>query len=228
MIDQDVGIEVPGRNIRIAEADQDQRRVGGPGGAGVGDGIAHHDRAARLSAGPFDRRDQVARVGLGGGRGVGAHDGGETVGQTQGLQQGHRKIGALVGADREPRPRARQGVERRYDPRKGPALVGDMREIMRNETIEQAREPVVAKRRAGGGEASGDQGPGPGADHRPGLGQRQWRYAFLFKEDVERAHQIGRRIHQGAVEVEDDHGAVEVGEGTGQGRTPVDTLRLFR
>ena len=108
----------------------------------------------------------MARIRFGGGGGVGADDGGETVGETQGLEQRHRQVRAFVGAHRETGAGGRESVERRDQAGERTAMVGDVRAVVIDEAVEQAIEGRIVRRRARRLEAPRDQRPRALPDHR--------------------------------------------------------------
>jgi hypothetical protein len=130
-------------------------------------------------------------------------------GQVQGVEQGDRQVGQLVGADHQlragaaaasPTPRPRRGRAR------SPGRCG---QIDGDEALDQERGGLGVQRRAGGGEAALQQGPGAAADHQAHLVEGQGRQAFLGQDGVQRADQVRRGVDQGSVEVEGDRRAVQ-------------------
>ncbi len=101
----------------------------------------------------------------------------------------------------------------RSTPSKGRALVGDAAEIELDEALEQAAGAGLVQRLAGGGEAALDHHLGSTARPASGGLDRQGRQPLFGQHGVERAHQVGRCVHQGAVQVEGDHAAFQPAQG---------------
>jgi len=148
------GVELAGRCLGVAEADQDQGHAGASRGARVGGGVADQDCPRERPAGGGHGRLQVTRIRLGGGRGVWADDRLKQAAEIEGVQQGVGKAGGLVGAYREARAVVPQRLQCAYDSREGQALVGDVGQIAGDESIEERRHALGGQGRAGRLEAA--------------------------------------------------------------------------
>lgn len=211
MVDEDVGAQLGHRDLGIAEADQDQGDAGGPGGAGVGGGVADHQGVVRSPTGPGNGGLQMATVGLLGRGSVGPDNGLEQRGQVQRLQEVGGEVRALVGADHQPRPGAPQGLQGPDHAGKGGAGVGDMGVIVGDEAVKESAHGVLSDRMASLAEPPLQQPAGALADEGARLGQGQGAVTLFLQDDVQGSDQVGGGVHQGAVEVE--------GQGrAGQGR----------
>ena len=123
---------------------------------------------------------------------------------SQRVEEPLREPFELVGAHRQPMARRRQAVEHRFNAGKRPRAVGDMLGIVGDEG---GVEGVDVGGR--GVAALQDQRPldhalRAAADQRPGgvVGNR--RQAVLREGEIERVDQVGGRVDQRAVEIEDD------------------------
>jgi len=105
--------------------------------------------------------------------------------------------------------------------------------IAGDEAVEEAGQGRLRRASRHGGEAALDEAtraPLPIIGRAWGQGQR--RDTLFGQEGVEHAHQVGRGVDEGAVEVEDDGGAGESGVSAGQACrslfSGIETLRRFR
>ncbi len=217
MVDENVRVQIAGRCVSIAETHQHQWHAGVSRGHGVGDGIADHHGLGRVACRAVDGGEEVPGVGLLRRGRVSPDDSRETPRQAQGVQQGHAEIGAFVCADGQPGAPRLQGVHGGDDPRERPALIGDVGEIIDDEILEQAIQPRRLKGLAGRGETARQQGLGASANERSALLKGEGRDAFAREQVVQRAEEIGRGLHQGAVEIENDGGARQGADGMRHG-----------
>ena len=204
MRDHPVRAELGDGHVGVAEVDRDHRQAGGARGLDVGRRIADHDGAGADAARRGDRPDERLRIGLADPERVLAADEGEAVGDAELRHQQPGRGLHLVGADRLPPAGAREGGERRRDAGIQPRLVGDMGVVVGEEIAEQRLERHRREFPAGGGEAALDQRAAAGAEQGPGVGDRQGREALADQHEVQRAHQVARRVGERAVEIVDD------------------------
>ncbi len=211
-VDQRVGLQIAWRDVAVAEPDQDKGHCGGPGGGGVGRGVADHHGAVGPVLSPpgaHDGGQQVARVGLGRRGEIRADHRPKVRQQIELAEQFEREAGGLVGAYSQPGPVAGKFGESFADAVVRPALLGDPRPIGGDEAVEEIGRAGRLEDDAVGGEAALDENPRAAADQQPGLGQGKRRGALLGQQAVQRPHEVRRGVDQGAVEIEDDAGAGE-------------------
>ena len=80
-----------------------------------------------------------------------------------------------------------------------------MRLVMREKLGDERVGALLVRRRAGGREAALDQRPRSGSDEDARVPRRLRRQALAGEKHVKRSDQIGRRVGQRAVEVENEN-----------------------
>lgn len=105
---QDIGLQLGGRDFGVAEVDQDQGRAGRSRSAGIRLRIANHDGARQVPAHGRHGLNQMGGVGLDRRDGVNAHHAVEQVRHTELRQQATREVSGLVRADDQLRARCFQ------------------------------------------------------------------------------------------------------------------------
>ena len=169
----------------------------------------------------------MARIGLAHRQAVAAGHGAEESAETERLQDLQARPVRLVRANAEPaaaRPEFGQGLD---DAGKRRGHRVPSRPVVDEEAFDQARQ---RRRRAGCpgiGEAALDQLGGAVADHGPDVRERHGRPALFGQYGVERAMQIGRAVHERAVEIEDQGVALPC-HGRGEIRALLSPAPWFR
>jgi ribose 5-phosphate isomerase A len=213
--DEPVWIKCRDRHLRIAEIDRNDRNIGRPGGADIGDRIPHHDGALWVAAGLQYGRAENARIGLLHCKSILAADRGKTVAELHGVQKAFRQPFKLIGADREPMARVREPIQRRFEPGKRLGAVGDVFGIMRHEGRIEGIHIGARGAAALQDQSLLDHAAGAAADQGAGFLVRDRGQSVSGEGEVERIDQVGGRVDQRAVEVEYDgeHGFLLAGEG---------------
>ena len=135
---------------------------------------------------------------------VRAADGGKAVAEPQGLQEPPRQPLEFVGADRKAMAGLREAVEDRLEFGKRARAVGNMLAVVGNkrriERIDVGSRGAAAFK----DQRALDHAPRATADQGSRLRVRHGRQRVARKGEVERLDEVGGRVDQRAVEVEDD------------------------
>uniref|UniRef100_A0A0N5A5N6 Phenol hydroxylase large subunit n=1 Tax=Parastrongyloides trichosuri TaxID=131310 RepID=A0A0N5A5N6_PARTI len=180
------------------------------GRLGVRGAVADHDAARRIAARLLHRLNDVRAAGLAGRDRIRASDEGEMARQPQRLDQRHRQVRALVGRHAQDRPARAQAVQRRDAAVERAALVGDVSQVVLDETLEQTGRMGLVPGGARFHEAVAQHGHRAVPDQMSGRRHGHGRQLILRQHPVQRADQVGRRVHQRPVQIEGDGPAFQV------------------
>ncbi len=136
-------------------------------------------------------------------------DGVQALREPQRVGEGDGEVGALVGADGQARAVRAQPIERLGHTRIGKALLGDAAAIDLDEAGDHGVQRLVVQMPAGGGEGALDQGAHAIADHPLAILEGDRVHPVAGQHRVDRAHEVLGRVHQGAVQIEGDHRALQ-------------------
>lgn len=210
MVDHQIAAQFGERRIVVAEAGDHARHARRPGAAGVGGGVADHHRPGRIAARQLHGLADMGPVRLARTDPVRPGDDNEMPGQAKGVDQRLSEVGPFVGGHAQQGAARRQVIQRFHHPVEGPAVVGDMGDIVVDEMVEQLRLGGLVPDGAGLGETVAQQGAGAMTDEMARRGQGHGRMATRGQHPVEGPDQVRGGVHQGAVQIKGDGPALEV------------------
>ena len=163
---------------------------------------------ALIAPSPFDGATQDRGIGFRSPESVGPTNGGESIRQPEDGKQSKRQPFELVGANGETVPRPGELVEGDFDPGKRTGALRDMVRVMLDEGAHESIGFVHWEHASRCLEGTFDHHSGAASDHVARAVVIDGRQTLAGENRIQRCDQVGRRVDQRSVKVEDDDGRI--------------------